>query len=73
MDSRVRLGAYRIVGTDRTVKAHEGDDTKAIAKRYLGQGMECYIEVFNGLKGDSQLKEGQEIKLPKLEWKKKSN
>ena len=71
MDARVRLGAYRIVGTDHIEKVREGDNLAKIARRTLGPDMECYIEVYNGLKASSQLKTGQAIKIPKLEWKKK--
>ena len=71
MDVRVRTGAYRIVGTDHVEKVREGDNLKRIAKRTLGQDMECYIEVYNNLSASSELKTGQEIKIPKLQWKKK--
>lgn len=71
MDSRVKHGAYRIVGDDFTVKVRAGETTARIAKRTLGAGMECYIEVYNGIKSNADLKEGQTIKIPKLEWKKK--
>ena len=70
-DARVRTGAYRIVGLDHKVKVKEGDNIQRIAKRTLGPGMECYIEVYNDLTATSTLKNGQEIKIPKLEWKKK--
>jgi len=70
MDVRVRTGAYRIVGTDRVVTAKEGDNIVKIARRVLGPDMECYLEVYNGLKASSELKAGQEIKIPKLQWKK---
>jgi cytoskeletal protein RodZ len=71
MDVRVRLGAYRIVGTDKVVKAKEGDDLVKISRRVLGPDMECYLEVYNNIKASTPLKVGQEIKIPKLEWKKK--
>ena len=71
MDSRVRTGAYRIVGTDHIEKVKPGDNLTRISNRTLGKGMECYLEVYNGLKSDVQLKGGQEIKIPKLELKKK--
>ena len=71
MDVRVRTGAYHIVGTDHEVKVRKGDTLSKIARRELGEGMSCYIEVYNGLKGNSELKEGQVIKIPKLKWKKK--
>ena len=71
-DSRVRTGAYHIIGLDFTVKVKNGDTTKRIARRTLGEGMECYIEVFNNITSNQSLKEGQDIKIPKLELKKKS-
>ena len=71
MDVRVRLGAYRIVGLDKTVKVKEGDDLVKISRRILGPDMECYLEVFNNIKASTPLKVGQEIKIPKLELKKK--
>lgn len=71
MDQRVRTGAYYIVGDDYTVKVRSNDSMKRIAKRTLGDGMECYIEVYNNLTAASPLKEGQNIKIPKLELKKK--
>ena len=71
MDVRVRTGAYRIVGTDHMEKIKPGDNLSRICKRTIGPGMECYLEVYNGIKGDADLKVGQEIKIPKLEHKKK--
>ena len=68
-DARVRTGAYAIIGTERTEKVRQGDTTKRIAKRTLGDGMECYIEVYNNVK-TVDLKEGQNIKIPKLKLKK---
>ena len=70
MDGRVRTGAYRIVGTAEEVKAKEGETVGRISRRYLGPDMECYVEVYNGLKASTQLKAGQTIKIPKLEVKK---
>lgn len=72
-DSRVRTGAYRIVGTDYVETVREGDNLTRISKRTLGEGMECYIEVYNDLKATSELKKGQEIKIPKVEWKRKKS
>lgn len=69
MDVRVRTGAYGIVGTDRMEKVRPGDTMKRIARRTLGEGMECYIEVYNNIT-TSALKEGQEVKIPKLKLKK---
>lgn len=69
-DPRVRTGAYRIVGVANTITVKSGQTIKSISKTYLGAGMECYVEAFNG--GITELKEGQTIKIPKLELKKKS-
>ena len=71
MDIRVRTGAYRIIGEDRTVKAKAGQTVEDIATKLLGPGMSCYVEVYNGLEGKAKLKEGQTIKIPKLELKKR--
>lgn len=71
MDVRVRTGAYKIVGTDHIIKVKEGENLVKIARRVLGPDMECYLEVYNGLKASSELKVGQEIKIPKLQLKKK--
>ncbi len=70
-DVRVRLGAYRIVGTDKVVKVKEGENLVKISRRYLGPDMECYVEVYNNIKAATPLKVGQEIKIPKLQIKKK--
>ncbi|MBO4719165.1 MAG: HU family DNA-binding protein [Prevotella sp.] len=71
LDVRIRTGAYRIVGTDHMEKVKAGDNLSRICKRTIGPGMECYLEAYNGIKGDADLKVGQEIKIPKLEHKKK--
>lgn len=67
-DPRVRTGAYRIVGVDQVVTVGEHQTMATLSKRYLGPGMECYIEALNGT---SIIKSGQKIKIPKLELKKK--
>ena len=69
-DARVRLGAYHIVGTEKVVKAKEGQTLKQISRTYLGPDMECYMEVYNDMKANDVLKAGQEVKIPKLVWKK---
>lgn len=71
LDSRVRTGAYCIVGEETTVKVKTGETMKIIAKRALGPGMECYVEVFNNLSANAVLTEGQTIKIPKLELRKR--
>ncbi len=71
MDARVKTGAYRIIGTDTVVKAKVGDNLTRIGNRLLGPGMECYLEVYNGLSAGAVLSAGQEIKIPKVELKKK--
>lgn len=70
MDVRVKTGAYHIVGTDHEVTARKGETLSRIARRELGEGMSCYIEVYNNLKPNTPLQEGQIIKIPKLKWKK---
>ena len=67
-DARVRTGAYRIIGVSEVVTAREGQSIKSLSQKYLGPGMECYVEALNGT---SQLKPGQKVKIPKLELKKK--
>ena len=67
-DARVRTGAYRIIGVSEVVTAREGQSIKSISQKYLGPGMECYVEALNG---NSLLKPGQKVKIPKLELKKK--
>ena len=71
MDNRVRYGAYRIVGTDYEVTVKAGESTARVSKRTLGPDMECYIEVYNGLKPGAVLEAGKTVKIPKLELKKK--
>lgn len=67
-DARVRTGAYRIIGVAQTVTVGAGQTLEQISTRYLGSGMECYVEALNGT---STVKAGQKIKIPKLELKKK--
>ena len=71
MDIRIRTGAYRIVGTDKVVKARPGQTIKKIASVHIGEELACYIAAYNGIKENDSLTAGQEIKIPKLEWKKK--
>lgn len=67
-DARIRTGAYRIIGVAQTVTVDAGQTLEQISTRYLGSGMECYVEALNGT---STVKAGQKIKIPKLELKKK--
>ena len=67
-DVRVRTGAYRIIGVAQTVTVGAGQTLEQISNRYLGSGMECYVEALNGT---GTVKAGQKIKIPKLELKKK--
>jgi len=68
-DARVRTGAYRIVGVDKTLTVHQGQTLASISRAYLGAGMECYIEAVNG--GRTEFKAGDKLNIPKLELKKK--
>lgn len=65
-DARVRTGAYKIVGVQKTLKVKSGQTLGSISRLYLGPGMECYIEVMNG---KTELKEGDLIKIPELKNK----
>lgn len=47
-DARVRTGAYRIIGVAQTVTVGAGQTLEQISTRYLGSGMECYVEALNG-------------------------
>ena len=67
-DARVRTGAYRIVGVAQVIKVSGSQSIQSISNRYLGPGMECYVEALNGT---TSVKTGQSIKIPKLELKKK--
>lgn len=67
-DPRIRTGAYRIVGVEKTVTAKSGQTFAGLSKLYLGPGMECYMQAINGC---SEIKPGQKVKIPKLELKRK--
>lgn len=67
-DPRIRTGAYRIVGVEKTVTAKSGQTLAGLSKLYLGPGMECYMQAINGC---SEIKTGQKVKIPKLELKRK--
>lgn len=70
-DERVRLGAYRIVGLSHEVTVLEGQTFYSICRAHLGPDMQCYVEVYNGLPKNPQIKTGQVLKIPKLEVKKR--
>lgn len=70
MDVRVKTGAYYIIGTQSVVQAHEGDNVAKVSRRYLGEGMSCYVEVYNGMSASTPLQAGQEIKIPEIIMKK---
>ena len=67
-DPRIRTGAYRIVGVEKTVTAKSGQTLAGLSKLYFGPGMECYMQAINGC---SEIKPGQKVKIPKLELKRK--
>lgn len=67
-DPRIRTGAYRIVGVEKTVTAKSGQTLEGLSKLYLGPGMECYMQAINGC---SEIKPGQKVKIPKLKLKRK--
>lgn len=65
-DPRIRTGAYRIIGVEKTIKVSKGQTAAQISRYYLGEGMDCYFEALNG----KDLKAGQMVKIPKLKTKK---
>ena len=67
-DVRVRTGAYRIIGVSKTIVVKAGETMSSISKKTLGPDMECYVEAINGKK---EVKEGESIKIPLLELKKR--
>ena len=67
-DPRIRTGAYRIVGVEKTVTAKSGQTLAGLSKLHLGPGMECYMQAINGC---SEIKPGQKVKIPKLVLKRK--
>ena len=64
----VNTGAYRIVGTAKTITVKAGETLESISRLYFGNGMECYVQVYNGV---VDVKEGMTLKIPKLELKRK--
>ncbi|MBR1462839.1 MAG: HU family DNA-binding protein [Prevotella sp.] len=64
----VNTGAYVIVGTQETITVRADQNMKKISKFYLGDGMECYIQAYNGV---VEVKEGMKLRIPKLQLKKK--
>lgn len=67
-DARVRTGAYYIMGEDTVVTVVQGQTLKGISKAYLGDGMDCYVEAFNG--GITSVKPGDKVRIPKVKLKK---
>ena len=66
-DSRIRTGAYRIIGVSTTVTVQAGQTLSSISRTHLGPGMECYVEALNG--GIHSVNPGQKIKIPMLKLK----
>ncbi|MDY4925228.1 MAG: HU family DNA-binding protein [Prevotella sp.] len=65
-DTRVRTGAYIIVGVAKTVTVQPGQTLASISKAYLGEDMECYVEVLNNR---HSVKAGEKLKIPQLKLK----
>ena len=70
-DERVRLGAYKIIGTAEEVTVLPGQTFYSICRAHLGPDMQCYVEVYNNLPRDPKIEVGQVIKIPKLKIKKR--
>ncbi len=62
----VRTGAYDIVGTDQTIRVRKGETLQVLSKRYLGDGMESYVRVHNGI---VEVEPGMSLDIPKLKYK----
>ena len=67
-NAMVKTGAYRIVGTAKTITVKKGDTMERLSRLYLGEGMSCYIQLHNGV---AEVSEGMRLKIPKLELKKR--
>ena len=65
-DVRVRTGAYIIVGVAKVVTVQPGQSLASISKAYLGEGMECYVEVLNNC---HTVKAGDNLKIPEVKLK----
>ena len=65
-DVRVRTGAYIIVGVAKVVTVKPGQSLASISKAYLGEGMECYVEVLNNC---HTVKAGDKLKIPEVKLK----
>lgn len=65
-DVRVRTGAYIIVGVAKVVTVKSGQSLASISKAYLGEGMECYVEVLNNC---HTVKAGDKLKIPEVKLK----
>ena len=68
-NAMVKTGAYRIVGTAKTITVKKGDTMERLSRLYLGEGMSCYIQLHNGV---AEVSEGMRLKIPKLELKKRT-
>ena len=68
-NAMVKTGAYRIVGTAKTITVKKGDTMERLSRLYLGEGMSCYIQLHNGV---AEVSEGMKLKIPKLEPKKRT-
>ena len=68
-NAMVKTGAYRIVGTAKTITVKKGDTMERLSRLYLGEGMSCYIQLHNGV---AEVSEGMRLKIPKLEPKKRT-
>lgn len=69
-DPRIRTGAYTIVGIAQVITLKDDQSLSSISKKYLGPGMECYIEAVNENK---KFEKGEQINIPKLKIKKIRN
>ena len=70
INAQVVYGAYNIVGIDTTIVASKSQSVRDISAIYFGsEQMEMYISALND--GKTMVEEGDMLKIPKLEVKKK--
>lgn len=63
-DSRIRYGAYNIIGIDRIVVLKKGETMEKYSRKTLGADMVGYFQVLNGRK---TMQAGDTMKVPKVE------
>ena len=63
-DTRIRYGAYNIVGVERVIVLRKGQTMASISRRTLGADMIGYFQVLNGR---NSMEAGDTLKIPRVE------